>query len=394
MRDKIDVLKSLLKLLDDQLVVVDIGARWGFQPHWKVLEEYINLIGFDADDKEIDSLRTSSQGSGDFASIVLGSQNGYGTFYKTVDPACSSLYEPDEKIIRNRPSMYVTKLVSTEKVKVVTLDDWMDKKDISKVAFLKLDVQGGELAVLMGSEETLKNVRMLEVEVQFNPLYQNVPLFGDVDRFLRDRGFTLWRINNFCHYGMSEFSLSFTTDEEIKYDYFTKRFKGRSGQLHWGDAYYVRKEIADNDERAWQTALMDACIAGAMGFEDIFISSLNKTLEKCPLDVGEKIKDIFAADSAVLAAIVQNQTSNESDVPLTIGSGLQDDEAVEFLKVKAQLELLQAENTKLLLQLKEIQVERDNAVQQLASFYQSRSFKLVSALQAVSRFFRRMKPGG
>lgn len=373
--DRFVAIENLLKILNDPLVIVDIGVRWGFQEHWKRLGSLVQLIGMDADEQEVQSLNNANKGD-EFIPKVLGAENGYSEMYITQDPACSSLYPPDEKLIRNRPSMYVTSLVSTEKVMITTFDRWAQTKHIPKIDFMKLDVQGAELDVLKGSESTLQTVRMLEVEVQFNPLYQGVPLFGDVDGFLRKRGFSLWRIKNLCHYGLSDFSLSLTTDETVKYDYFTKSFKGRNGQLYWGDAFYVREEIAYNGSRSWEVALRDACIAGVLGFEDLFISSLKNSLATCPNNIRKRIKNFFIIlGDTILLEIEADQTSSEASLSRELGHELHD-ETVELESIKSELEALR--------------IERDQALQQLDAFYHTRAFKLVSVLQSVYGFFRNL----
>ena len=48
-------------------------------------------------------------------------------------------------MIRIRPILDVTALVSTRKVESSTLDDWANAIGIPKADFLKLDVQGAEL---------------------------------------------------------------------------------------------------------------------------------------------------------------------------------------------------------------------------------------------------------
>ena len=55
---------------------------------------------------------------------------------------------------------------------------------------LKLDVQGGELAVLEGGPRTLEHVQAVLVEVSFVELYTGQPLADKVFDRLRTLGFT------------------------------------------------------------------------------------------------------------------------------------------------------------------------------------------------------------
>src|SRR5262249_12855579 len=55
----------------------------------------------------------------------------------------------------------------------------------------KIDVQGGELAVLRGATDLLDRTIVVHSEVEFAPVYRDQPLFSDVDLFLRERDFEL-----------------------------------------------------------------------------------------------------------------------------------------------------------------------------------------------------------
>lgn len=72
-------------------------------------------------------------------------------------------------------------------VEQVRLDDMVD----DEIDILKLDLQGYELEALKGAERSLPSTKLVLIEVEFVPLYENQPLFGDLDVFLRERGFFL-----------------------------------------------------------------------------------------------------------------------------------------------------------------------------------------------------------
>ena len=80
--------------------------------------------------------------------------------------------------------------VATDTVNVARLDDVADEfLDASRRVFLKLDLQGYELAALRGAERTLEQVYAVEVELSLVELYRGQPLFPEVFEHLAVRGF-------------------------------------------------------------------------------------------------------------------------------------------------------------------------------------------------------------
>jgi hypothetical protein len=59
------------------------------------------------------------------------------------------------------------------------------------IDYLKIDVQGYELEIMRNGRNKLSNAVVIESEVEFVPLYQNQPLLGDFQCFMRDEGFVL-----------------------------------------------------------------------------------------------------------------------------------------------------------------------------------------------------------
>lgn len=59
---------------------------------------------------------------------------------------------------------------------------------------LKLDVQGYELEVLRGAQTALESVEVVLAEVNLLDIHVGVPLWDDLSRWLRDRGFVVFDI--------------------------------------------------------------------------------------------------------------------------------------------------------------------------------------------------------
>lgn len=78
---------------------------------------------------------------------------------------------------------------SVQTVDVSTLDKVVQELDLEDNILLKIDVQGYEDKVIMGSQDTLKRVKVVIVETSFRELYEDQPLFSDVYELLCKQGF-------------------------------------------------------------------------------------------------------------------------------------------------------------------------------------------------------------
>jgi hypothetical protein len=85
---------------------------------------------------------------------------------------------------------------ATERVKIDTLDGFCARQGVDLIAYLKIDTEGHDLAVLRGSEGMLTGQQIDIVEVEAGMNRNNcfhVP-FEAFDRFLGDRGYFLFGI--------------------------------------------------------------------------------------------------------------------------------------------------------------------------------------------------------
>ncbi len=177
--------------------ILDVGAMATGQEryHGLLATGLAQVTGFEPNPAEFARLK-DRPGLYRYLPYFLGS-GGPATFHLTRYPGCSSLLMPDPKVI----DMFMTigcadaggnfHVVKTEPVETKRLDDI---KPEVKADLIKVDAQGYELEIMRHGTTTVSHALVIECEVEFVPLYKDQPLFGDVQCFLRDRGFALHKL--------------------------------------------------------------------------------------------------------------------------------------------------------------------------------------------------------
>ena len=259
--------------VQSEFVVIDVGARWGVADGWAALGSAVTVYGFDPDAQECARLNAMPRPAAgprvEYVPLALGEREGTATLHHTIEPACSSLYPPDERLIHSLPLLSAMEPCGTGPVALSTLATWCTSRGIGRVDVIKLDTQGSELSVLRGAAPLLSTVQLLEVEVEFNPLYEGQPLFGDVDAFVRDHGFRLWRLDHLVHYSTGEPGPLVRT--RAYHDSVPSEADVPGGQLFWGHAYYTRAEWCPGGGTPGPPEDRDrvAALAACMGLADL-----------------------------------------------------------------------------------------------------------------------------
>jgi FkbM family methyltransferase len=118
--------------------------------------------------------------------VAISSQSGEVTLNVAGNSTSSSLLIINETHIDAEPT---SKMVYTEMVRSKTLDEIGAEYRRPSPYFLKIDVQGSEMAVLDGGQETLARTSALRVESSLRELYEGAPTIGPVLCRLHEEGF-------------------------------------------------------------------------------------------------------------------------------------------------------------------------------------------------------------
>jgi len=233
-----------------EITILDIGCRWGFAEKFVQPEslELFKIYGFDPDADECARLQQHYAGlpEGTIKCIpqALAGMSGQRNLYVTKEPACSSLYPPIQHLVDRYPALDCIHLEKVISINVRTLDAWAKENRVYDVDYIKIDTQGSELEIMQGGENILKTVRCIDVEVEFNPIYEGQCLFFEVDAYLRSKGFQLWRLANLVHYSQGAKKIDTGEKNFIHFDSKTScESPAYGGQLFWADAKYVHSSV-------------------------------------------------------------------------------------------------------------------------------------------------------
>ena len=234
--------------------IVDVGARGGLHPRWQKLGLQIHGILFEPDPSAAEVLRKEAAVSTASTKLTvletaLSDKNETLALNVFKFGGASSTYNLNYNEAR-RYYADTSKFDVVEQVPLQArrLDDVLAENNIDHIDALKVDTQGSELAILQGSTNILERTLCVEVEVEFRPIYENQPLFPEVDKFLSDRGFELYDLGR-CFRARNE----------------CRDFGDRRGQLVWGDGLYFK-----SPERFLETpSLLEAQILS--GFQTYLI---------------------------------------------------------------------------------------------------------------------------
>ena len=196
-KNKLENFFELIKVFNKDLKfeIFEIGAHpynGKEEVFYKLLDFFPNskINAFEIKKEECEKLNKLSKEGVKFHPYALGLKKEKRKFYETMHPMCSSLYEPNEEILKLYNNFQPAFLKEATEIETISLDEFIEEKKINEIDFIKIDVQGAELDIFKGAEKCLQKTLAVVSEVGFISLYKNQPLFGDISSYLNNKNLT------------------------------------------------------------------------------------------------------------------------------------------------------------------------------------------------------------
>jgi len=238
----------------ERVAIADVGAMKlgdAKPPYWRIVEAgRAEVTGFEPQAEECARLVASASPHQRYFPCALG-EGGPATLHVNAAKMTSSLYPSNTPLLELFQNLsQLMRTVETVQLETKRLDD---VAELGRVDLLKLDVQGAELSVLRGAERVLKDVLVVQAEVEFVPLYAGQPLFADVDAYLRSQGFMLHTMDALQGRMFKPFWWGSDLNRGVR-------------QVLWTDAVYIR------DVTEWGTMPAEKMLAMAAILHEVYAS--------------------------------------------------------------------------------------------------------------------------
>jgi FkbM family methyltransferase len=177
--------------------IFDVGANTGgYASSMRSAGYNDNIISFEPVKVAYDQLAEKAvhDKKWETKNIALGNNDGSSIINVSQNLVSSSIAEMSSLHVDSAPdSLYVRK----EEIKIHKLDTiFFDIAEKQDKIMLKIDTQGFEKNVIDGAEKSLPLISGLQLEMSLVPLYNNELLFPELLRYLNDRGFSLYALEN------------------------------------------------------------------------------------------------------------------------------------------------------------------------------------------------------
>jgi len=228
-------------LSDKNINLIDVGARGGIPPYFSPIETIIKSVGFEADKSECKRLNAVFKNR-EFINGFVWKKKSNKKFYKTKFSASCGLYPPDEQFWKRTDGMKNLEVIGEIDVETDSLSNLIANSKIRDFDFMKLDLEGAELDVMVGSPATIDKVIAVETEVRFFHCNKGCSVFSEMDEFLRKKEFFLFDLEIHKYQRNTLPYISYARNEHGE----VIPSSTLRGQVGTGNALYMRDFLNNN----------------------------------------------------------------------------------------------------------------------------------------------------
>jgi len=188
-----------MKIVDNYNIdtLFDIGANAGqYSSNMRELGYRKKIISFEPLKSAFEELKKASLKDNNWVinNYALGNENIKSMINVAGNSYSSSILNMLPTHLKSAPE---SNYIAQEEIEIKTFDSifnsFCNKEDR---VMIKIDTQGYEKNVLEGANESLNNIKIIQLEMSILPLYENEMLFVEMINYLDNKGFQLFSLEN------------------------------------------------------------------------------------------------------------------------------------------------------------------------------------------------------
>lgn len=182
-------MQGVLDLIDRSLILINLGSYQDdpipLPPELREAVTLLRLDGFDPGEDDGQYARLIA------VKDIVAPEPGPRLFMKRVYPNCSSLLDPNERLIKAFGLERYYELQEAVPVEAVTLAMLLERHGLPRFDYLKTDLEGLDLAVVESAANLLPACVMVAMETRAQPFYHGEATLAQILGFMDHHGFTL-----------------------------------------------------------------------------------------------------------------------------------------------------------------------------------------------------------
>lgn len=177
-------------------LVLDGGSKGSLFEPFSAVTKGIDVLAFDPDPNDVQY--NVANGKVRFLNRALWSAPGMIDVHLAVDRSTSSVYPPNEQLLRQFPDYIAWPVRKTERVirvESTSVDTAVAEGLCETPDFIKLDIHSAEFEALEGSRHSLAHCVGVQVETWHSPIHTGQHLHAEVENLLNRQGFSLFNFS-------------------------------------------------------------------------------------------------------------------------------------------------------------------------------------------------------